>query len=118
MNKYRNRAVLYLAEVALGAMLVLLPLRHDLPTLTTVGLFLHLTTSLGALPFNLRLNAIGMGSGTLFGLRDQVFFTVLVAAGLVLMASWALTQSIPAYLAGVFVAASGVEALVTRVELE
>lgn len=118
MNKYRNRAVLYLAEVALGTVLVLLPLRHDLPVLTTVGLFLHLTTSLGALPFNLRLNAIGAGSGTLFGLREHVFFAMLAGAGLVLMASWALTQSTPAYLAGVCIAASAVEALVTRAELE
>ncbi|QGZ40010.1 hypothetical protein IP92_05956 [Pseudoduganella flava] len=118
MNKYRNRAILYLAEVTFGAVLVLLPLRHDLPVLTTVGLFLHVTTSLGALPFNLRLNAIGAGSGTLFGMREHVFFTVVIAAGLALMGAWALTQSMPAYLAGVFVAASGVEALVTRAELE
>jgi hypothetical protein len=116
MNKYRNRAFLYLAEVALGAALVLLPVQHDLLVLTAVGLFMHLTTSLGALPFQWRFRAMGPGPGTVFGIPEQRFFKGVVVAGLALMASWFGTQSTATYLTGVFVAVSGVEALVTRGE--
>ncbi|TWI61520.1 hypothetical protein IP91_04600 [Pseudoduganella lurida] len=111
MTKYRNRAVLYFAEAALAVGLALLPVRHDLPALTAIGLFLHLTTSLGMLPFQWR--ASGSDMSQMFGIPHRLVFLFVMTAGLALMAAWVLHGSTPLYLAGVFFAAAALEVLVT-----
>jgi hypothetical protein len=113
MSKYRNRVVLYFAEVALAIGLALLPVRHDLPALTAIGLFLHLTTSLGMLPFQWRPSGMGPATTSLFGLRNRVLFVAVVGIGAALMASWSFHGSTPLYLAGVFLVAAGLEVLLT-----
>ncbi len=114
MDKYRNRAVLYLTEIVLGVAMALAPVDSMLPMLTIVGLFLHFTYSLGMLPFHWRL--AGAGSASLFGIRHDMLFIGIALAGLAAMASWPMFYSKAAYICGLFVAVSAIELLVTKRE--
>lgn len=114
MDKYRNRALLYLTEIVLGVALALAPVDGMLPMLTIVGLFLHLAYSLGMLPFHWRL--AGGGSDSLFGIRNDMIFIGATLAGLAAMASWPMFNSKAAYICGLFVAVSAIELLVTKRE--
>lgn len=111
MKTSRKRALLYLAEAALIAVLLFLPVDTDLRALTAGGLFMHLTNSLAGLLFEWRYAAIGPGSGSIFGISTDTIIKCVMAAGIAAMASWPLLQSDGAWITGVFVVALSIESL-------
>jgi hypothetical protein len=111
MKPSRKRALLYLAEAALIAVLLVLPLDSDLPALTIGGLFAHLTWSIAGLLFEWRIAAMGPGSDSIFGISTETIIKCVMAAGVAAMASWPLLRSDGAWIAGVLVLAWGVESL-------
>lgn len=111
MRTSRKRALLYLAEAALVAVLLFLPVDSALRVLTAGALFTHLATSLAWLLVEWRFTAMGPGSGTVFGLSNDTFIKCVMAAGVAAMASWPLLRSDGAWVTGVFVVAWGIESL-------
>lgn len=111
MKTSRKRALFYLAEVALIAVLLFLPVDSDLLPLTAGTLFSHLVFSIAGLLFEWRIAAMGPGSDSIFGISNDTMIKCVMAAGVAAMASWPLLRSDGVWIVGVLVVAWGIESL-------
>jgi hypothetical protein len=109
MNLNRKHVLLYLSEAVLIALLCFVPLDSPLQALTVAGLFSHLTTSLAFGLFEWRYQAIGAGSGIVFGMSNATFCKLVCVAGLVLLAAWPFAHSGAAWIWGIFLTLAGIE---------
>ncbi|QBE64144.1 hypothetical protein [Pseudoduganella lutea] len=114
MKTSRKRALFYLAEAALIAALLFLPVDSDLRALTAGGLFMHLTNSLAGLLFEWRIAAMEPGSDSIFGISNDTIIKCVMAASIAAMASWPLLRTNGAWIGGVLMLAWGVESLLVH----